>query len=203
MSIVFHTETNAARTKHPAQHSQQHKTCSIIAHNAQHQPAYSTGRASPQGFRVANAPDRSTEMHRIGMHRESRQKKTPKNRGACGASRVRTGDPLLAKQMRYQLRHSPECIEICKVGPGGLEPPTSSLSGMRSNHLSYGPLCFHTSGYLTPNLLSVNSRQAPSACRAPRRGFPRLPHRIHAPRSPRTCASAPRNHSHARRSIRD
>ena len=24
-----------------------------------------------------------------------------------GASRIRTGDPLLAKQMRYQLRHSP------------------------------------------------------------------------------------------------
>ena len=28
-------------------------------------------------------------------------------RGVCGASRVRTGDPLLAKQMRYQLRYSP------------------------------------------------------------------------------------------------
>lgn len=109
------------------------------------------------------------------------KKKTPKNRGACGASRVRTGDPLLAKQMRYQLRHSPECIEICKVGPGGLEPPTSSLSGMRSNHLSYGPLCFHTSGYLTPNRLSVNSREGQSACRASWRGFPRFPHRIHAP----------------------
>ena len=26
------------------------------------------------------------------------------------------------------------------VGPGGLEPPTSRLSGVRSNHLSYGPL---------------------------------------------------------------
>src|SRR5690606_36525049 len=25
------------------------------------------------------------------------------------------------------------------VGPGGLEPPTSRLSGVRSNHLSYGP----------------------------------------------------------------
>jgi hypothetical protein len=25
------------------------------------------------------------------------------------------------------------------VGPGGLEPPTSSLSGMRSSQLSYGP----------------------------------------------------------------
>ena len=25
------------------------------------------------------------------------------------------------------------------VGPGGLEPPTLRLSGVRSNHLSYGP----------------------------------------------------------------
>ena len=25
------------------------------------------------------------------------------------------------------------------MGEGGLEPPTSSLSGMRSNHLSYKP----------------------------------------------------------------
>lgn len=66
-----------------------------------------------------------------------------------GASRVRTGDPLLAKQMRYQLRYSPvqyseQTNQICKVGPGGLEPPTSSLSGMRSNHLSYGPAVFVT-----------------------------------------------------------
>ena len=28
-------------------------------------------------------------------------------RVVCGASRVRTCDPLLAKQMRYQLRYSP------------------------------------------------------------------------------------------------
>ena len=63
----------------------------------------------------------------------------------CGASRVRTGDPLLAKQMRYQLRYSPSEKRAARgrfifpVGPGGLEPPTSSLSGMRSNQLSYGP----------------------------------------------------------------
>ena len=25
------------------------------------------------------------------------------------------------------------------VGPGGIEPPTSPLSGVRSSHLSYGP----------------------------------------------------------------
>ena len=61
---------------------------------------------------------------------------------ASGATRVRTEDPLLAKQMRYQLRHSPNGgtrENAPHVGPGGLEPPTSSLSGMRSNHLSYGP----------------------------------------------------------------
>ncbi len=64
----------------------------------------------------------------------------------CGASRVRTGDPLLAKQMRYQLRYSPvrkkerlAAASFFSVGPGGLEPPTSSVSGMRSNQLSYGP----------------------------------------------------------------
>ncbi len=31
------------------------------------------------------------------------------------------------------------CRYPSSVGPGGLEPPTSSLSGMRSNQLSYGP----------------------------------------------------------------
>lgn len=48
--------------------------------------------------------------------------------------------------MRYQLRYSPigeksgyAAFFTIYVGPGGLEPPTSSLSGMRSNHLSYGP----------------------------------------------------------------
>ena len=28
---------------------------------------------------------------------------------------------------------------VCMVGRGGLEPPTSRLSGVRSNHLSYRP----------------------------------------------------------------
>ena len=35
-------------------------------------------------------------------------------RVVCGASRVRTGDPLLAKQMRYQLRQCPEFIYLRK-----------------------------------------------------------------------------------------
>ena len=29
---------------------------------------------------------------------------------------------------------------ICLVGSSGLEPPTSRLSGVRSNHLSYAPI---------------------------------------------------------------
>lgn len=90
---------------------------------------------------------------------------------ARGASRVRTGDPLLAKQMRYQLRHSPvvhcsKSVHQCHkrlfgtcVGPGGLEPPTSSLSGMRSNQLSYGPnqhVLRRTSRYFTSWVVKVN-----------------------------------------------
>jgi hypothetical protein len=33
----------------------------------------------------------------------------------------------------------PRTAKRCVVGLGGLEPPTSSLSGMRSSHLSYRP----------------------------------------------------------------
>ena len=45
-----------------------------------------------------------------------------------GASRDRTGDPLLAKQVLSQLSYGPEKM----VGLGGLEPPASPLSGVRS-----------------------------------------------------------------------
>ena len=51
-----------------------------------------------------------------------------------GADRDRTDDLLNANQALSQLSYSP----ITKmVGQGGLEPPTSPLSGVRSNHLSY------------------------------------------------------------------
>ena len=33
---------------------------------------------------------------------------------------------------------------MCMVGLGGLEPPTSRLSGVRSNHLSYKPIKNHS-----------------------------------------------------------
>ncbi len=51
-----------------------------------------------------------------------------------GARRSRTADPLLARQMLSQLSYGPEM-----VGLGRFELPTSPLSGVCSNQLSYRP----------------------------------------------------------------
>src|SRR5258708_29241794 len=58
-----------------------------------------------------------------------------------GADRDRTGDPLLAKQVLSQLSYSPNFGAFAKlVGLGRFELPTSPLSGVRSNQLSYRPV---------------------------------------------------------------
>jgi hypothetical protein len=59
--------------------------------------------------------------------------------GTGGAGRNRTDDILLAKQALSQLSYGPIPFPEEVVGPGRLELPTSRLSGVRSNHLSYGP----------------------------------------------------------------
>ena len=60
---------------------------------------------------------------------------------AGGASRDRTGDPLLAKQVLSQLSYGPVLLGLSRlVGLGRFELPTSPLSGVRSNQLSYRPL---------------------------------------------------------------
>jgi hypothetical protein len=71
----------------------------------------------------------------------------PRSRGwGGGARRDRTDDLMLAKHALYQLSYGPEVSVVwfdrCfrkMVGPGRLELPTLRLSGVRSNHLSYGP----------------------------------------------------------------
>ena len=60
-------------------------------------------------------------------------------RGVGGRGRDRTGDPLLAKQVLSQLSYSPIPKGGQVVGLGRVELPTSPLSGVRSNHLSYRP----------------------------------------------------------------
>ena len=57
--------------------------------------------------------------------------------GIGGAGRDRTDDLKLAKLPLSQLSYGPNPKRM--VGPGRLELPTSRLSGVRSNHLSYGP----------------------------------------------------------------
>ena len=50
---------------------------------------------------------------------------------------------------------------IFMVGLGGLEPPTSRLSGVRSNHLSYKPICCFKNWWRWGDLNSW-----PPACKA-------------------------------------
>ena len=57
-----------------------------------------------------------------------------------GDGEIRTHDPLLARQVLSQLSYAPI------MGLSGLEPPTSRLSGVRSNRLSYKPLSFNRFG---------------------------------------------------------
>ena len=52
-----------------------------------------------------------------------------------GDGEIRTLDPLLARQVLSQLSYAP-----ILMGLSGLEPPTSRLSGVRSNRLSYEPI---------------------------------------------------------------
>ena len=69
-----------------------------------------------------------------------------------GDKGIRTLDPLLARQVLSQLSYTPinrlkQAFYLSKimassslVGLSGLEPPTSRLSGVRSNRLSYKPI---------------------------------------------------------------
>lgn len=45
----------------------------------------------------------------------------------------------LVSDLRLTSPYLPERVRVL-VGPSGLEPPTSCLSGTRSNHLSYEPV---------------------------------------------------------------
>ena len=77
-----------------------------------------------------------------------------------GDEGIRTPDPLLARQVLSQLSYAPRDYGLkwtfppsehlsriahtlyYNMGLSGLEPPTSRLSGVRSNRLSYKPMFF-------------------------------------------------------------
>ena len=64
-----------------------------------------------------------------------------------GDNRDRTGDLRLAKPALSQLSYIPR---LQMVGLSGIEPLTSRLSGVRSNHLSYRPCTFKNMTACTP-----------------------------------------------------
>ena len=74
-----------------------------------------------------------------------------RSRSASGDGEIRTLDPLLARQVLSQLSYTPTNRFVFSIllsgldfsrpmGLSGLEPPTSRLSGVRSNRLSYKPI---------------------------------------------------------------
>jgi hypothetical protein len=50
-----------------------------------------------------------------------------------GGERIRTDDPLRARQVLSQLSYTPDSRPFLVVGLDGVEPSTSRLSGVRSN----------------------------------------------------------------------
>ena len=85
---------------------------------------------------LAGGPEREVRRHWPGDNQ----------RGGCGLRGVaegggdeetRTPDPLLAKEMLFQLSYVPVLTgNSGVVGVSGLEPETSALSGQCSNQLS-------------------------------------------------------------------
>ena len=129
--------------------------------------AFARGRADPS-FTMSNPTGPKAGGNSVvPLDREEvRLRSTPQleprspNHAGCrrppfgGARRDRTDDLMLAKHALYRLSYGPpgpepkptrpiwvpdphEPPEL--VGPGRLELPTLRLSGVRSNHLSYGP----------------------------------------------------------------
>jgi hypothetical protein len=89
--------------------------------------------------------------HPTGHRQQSQTANPPLNTqpkanrpGIGGGERVRTDDPLLAKQVLSQLSYTPKSQTLTArnrgpgmVGQGGFEPPTPRLSSVCSNQLSY------------------------------------------------------------------
>ena len=105
-------------------------------------PAISRGR---QNSRTATG--RPADLSSLSRDDTGQPPLPPGNPG--GDDRVRTDDPLLAKQVLSQLSYAPrdhkgDHERIARHGPwlvgqGGFEPPTPRLSSVCSNQLSYWP----------------------------------------------------------------
>ena len=98
-----------------------------------------------------------------------------------GGERTRTVDLLVANQALSQLSYTPRIRSLTSemVGLGRFELPTSRLSGVRSNQLSYRPpfrtnLPTNTARTAAgePRDIKPSGARAPKPCRRRKRRFP-------------------------------
>ena len=80
---------------------------------------------------------------------------------AVGSYLGGTGSPWKMRLEPLAAMHFPKKMSASVVGPSGLEPPTSRLSVVRSNQLSYGPNLVEMSG-IEPLTPCLQSRCSPS-----------------------------------------
>ena len=80
-------------------------------------------------------------MQKGGAAKQKKEADSFESVSMGGGSRIRTGDPMLAKHVLYQLSYTPKRKKPVwwagLVGTGRVELPTSTLSVWRSNQLSY------------------------------------------------------------------
>src|SRR5215204_1372726 len=123
----------------------------------------------------------SASRERGGEFRFTRTPKAPRPPHG-GARRDRTDDLMLAKHALSQLSYGPILVSLgpsgfgsgAMVGLGRLERPTSPLSGVRSNHLSYKPETLRR-GPRPPSRGIRERRETKTAASRPRRpDWPRV-----------------------------
>ena len=108
------------------------------------QPPPCKGGALPVELRPRGvAGDQRDESEVASRHSAVSAAVLRRRRTAAAAPRPparRTASRLSGRLDRFDTAILPRCVLGACVGLGGLEPPASSLSGMRSNRLSYRPV---------------------------------------------------------------
>ena len=97
------------------------------------------------------AEEPTSHGERVFDHRMRVLKLFVQYREFGGAEEDRTPDLLRARQALSQLSYGPlsSLTPVRLVGLGGFEPPTSPLSGVRSNLLSYRPAAISKSPWIS------------------------------------------------------
>ena len=132
-------------TQHCNQHTSQNQPGRLAAQPCSYiYPIYSVVKNHQAATATVAPSGGSSSLLKAHELLSAHQPQTGRNKTRDGgAERDRTVDPLLAKQVLSQLSYSPvnpaqkRGKEV--VGLGRFELPTSPLSGVRSNQLSYRP----------------------------------------------------------------